>query len=95
MKTYELMVIFNPEVDPADDKKRDTLLAKMLQDSGVKIKSVNTIGKKQLSYDIRKQKEGVYVQATVEAQALNVGQIKKQSNLMPEILRFLFTNIKE
>jgi small subunit ribosomal protein S6 len=95
MKTYELMVIFSPEVDPADEKKRDDLVKKMLNDTGAKIKSINTIGKKHLSYDIKKQKEGVYVLATVEAQTLNVGQIKKQTNLIPEILRFLFTNIKE
>ncbi len=90
MRQYELMVIFRPDFDIKDAKKRDEVIAKLLGAS-VKVQDVTDMGKKRLAYPIQKHEEGHYILAIVTADALKVGEIEKQVRLQTDVIRYLLT----
>ena len=85
-RTYELMVVFAPAVEVTDKTALD-MVAKLVGDK-VKVESVSLLGKKTLAYLIKKQKEGIYVLATVKG-LITVRDIEKRVQLGTEVLRFL------
>ncbi len=90
MRQYELMVIFRPDFDIKDAKKRDEVIFKLLGAS-VKVQEVTDMGKKRLAYPIQKHEEGHYVLAMLAADALKVGEIEKQMRLQTDVIRYLLT----
>lgn len=93
MRTYELMLILTHGFDADSEKKREEVVKKLLGDK-VAIPEITSWGKKELAYPIKKQTEGVYLLATVEADGLLVGEVEKQARLIPDVLRYLLT-VKE
>ena len=87
-RQYELMVLLKPEFDAESIKKREEVVKKLLGD-GVTLKEVTSLGKKQLTYPIKKQTDAVYLLAHIEAEKLSVGDIEKKSKLVEEVLRWL------
>lgn len=84
-RQYELMVL----------AKTDAFDVKKLLANGAIVKEVKNLGKKQLSYPIKKQTEGVYLLVNIEAESLAVGEIEKRVKLDENILRFLLTYGKQ
>ncbi len=93
MRRYEFMLIFRPDFDTKDTKKRDEVIAKLLGAS-VKVTNVTDMGKKRLAYPIQKYEEGNYVLVLLSADALKVGEIEKQVRLQTDVIRYLLT-VKE
>lgn len=92
MTTYELMVLVAPTVDMTAEKTQTDLIKKLIGDAAT-VKSVTSLGKKQLAYMIKKQSEATYLVAEVEG-TIKVGDVEKRTKLMDEIVRFLLT-VKE
>lgn len=90
MQQYELMVVFAPTVDEKDANKLEESVGKLLGD-GATVSGVTILGKKFLAYPIQKQTEGVYVLATVAAEALRVSDIEKRTRVGTDVLRYLLT----
>ena len=93
MGSYELMIILRPDIDPTDNKKRDSILEKLLGADAKYIKETVSMGKKRLAYEIDKNHEGVYNLVKLEAPHLEAGLMRKQAKLMPEIVRFLLLSV--
>lgn len=91
-RQYELMVVFHPTVDASDAKKLEEGVKKLVGDSAT-LSDVKLLGKKSLAYPIQKQTEGVYVLATLTAEALHVSDIEKRTKVGAEVLRYLLTAI--
>lgn len=90
-RVYELMLVLRPDFG-GDEKQTRDLVAKLIGDR--KIKEFTLMGKKRLAYPIKKQTEGVYVVATFEGGAMDIGAFEKQIKLGTDVLRFLVT-VKE
>lgn len=91
MYTYELMLVVGSDFDHENAKKREELIKKLVGE-GVKLAEVNVLGKKLLAYPIKKQTEGVYLLAKLEAEnGLVVANLEKQSRLNEVVLRYLLT----
>lgn len=88
-RTYELMVVVRPDFPVDDTKKRDDLIQKLVK--GATIKDVTVLGKKHLSYPIRKQTDGIYVLAHVEGDSIQVRDVQKEAQLGTDVIRFLLT----
>ncbi len=84
------MLVFRPDFDTKDTKKRDEIIHKLAGD-GVTVKDVTDMGKKRLAYPILKHEEGVYVLAILEGEAIKVGEIEKQTRLQTDVIRYLLT----
>ncbi len=92
MTTYELMVLVNASVDMTAEKTQKDLVTKLVG-AGVTVKEVTSLGKKQLAYIIKKQKEATYLVAVVEG-TIKVADIEKRTRLMDDVLRYMLT-VKE
>lgn len=88
-----MMVIFDPSLDAADTKKRDILIGKLLGEQAKFIKDKITLGKKQLAYDINKQKEGLYCLFKLDGPRIDMTILEKQVKLMPEVIRYLLVQV--
>jgi small subunit ribosomal protein S6 len=95
MRTYELMLILTPETDPTDTKKITETVNKLLGVQAKSVEKVEIIGKKRLSYPIRKLSEGVYVLAKLKSERIDLAPIEKTVRLIPEVLRHMVSLVKE
>lgn len=86
-RAYEMMVLVKSDYDGESVKKREELLKKLLGDA-VTLKEVKLLGKKQLTYPIKKQTEAVYLLATVTG-TIVASEVDKRAKLDENVLRFL------
>jgi small subunit ribosomal protein S6 len=89
-RTYELMLVLQPEIDSKDTAKITEIAKKLVSDVG-SVKEVTIIGKKSLSYPIKKKTEGLYVQVAMEGERVDVSKIERKMQLGTEVLRYLLT----
>lgn len=87
------MLILMPSFEGENERKREDIIKKLLGDK-VTVREITSWGKRQLAYPIKKQTEGIYLLAMIDADSLVVGEVEKQARLMPDVLRYLLT-VKE
>lgn len=89
MRSYELTLIFPSSLDEAGQEKILTKIKKIITDAGGKIGKIDEWGKRQLTYPIKKQKEGVYFLLNLELEGKEAKQIEEKLKLEEVILRHL------
>ena len=88
MNKYESVIIINPSVD--DDKLKD--LEKRFTDlinKDGKLEKVDELGKKKLAYEIRKNKEGIYVVLYFEANPTLIAELERNYRITDEVIKFI------
>lgn len=94
MKTYELTVLFHPDLEvslePAINKVKDILTA-----AGGKVLAENNEGKKHLAYTIKKQDYAVYYDFDVELLPESVKKVSSTLNITDEVIRYLLVSKEE
>ena len=89
------MVLVDPSFDGENTKKRDALFTALLKGVGeTKITAVNDLGKKQISYPIKKKTEAYYFLVELDGSGVKQGDIQNNAKMQPEVLRYLLT-VKE
>ena len=88
MNKYESVIIINPSVD--DDKVKDLekRFTDMINKDG-KLEKVDELGKKKLAYDIKKNKEGIYVVLYFEANPALIAELERNYRITDEVIKFL------
>ncbi|MCL4338199.1 30S ribosomal protein S6 [Patescibacteria group bacterium] len=94
LRKYELTLIFRISV--ADEKVKKTLeeIGKIISSSG-KVTKTTEWGKRELSYPIKKEKEGKYLLLDMEADGDKILGLKEKFKLNEAILRYLFVRPPE
>src|SRR5215213_9087078 len=59
------------------------------------VKKIDRTGRKRMAYEIDKQREGFYVMFEAEIEPRAIGEIERQLNLAPAVLRYLFVRTDE
>lgn len=90
MKTYELLAIFKPNLDADEVDKNLSKIEETIVSYKGKITSVDKIGRKKLSYDIQKFRDGFFVSEILSIPADKVTEFKRQLKLNDNILRIMF-----
>lgn len=87
MKDYEAIIILKPELD--GDALKVTLkeILDMLKKYNCNIENVDEWGKRALSYEIKKKKEGLYHLANFKATPENIVKINREFRLNENVLR--------
>ncbi|MBI3498368.1 MAG: 30S ribosomal protein S6 [Proteobacteria bacterium] len=70
-----------------------TQLGEQLKALGAEVTKVENWGKRRLSYDVRKQREGTYAVLEVSAEPSMVKEFERQVRLNENVLRFLSTRV--
>ena len=91
MRTYELVLIFHPELDEnalneALDKVKGWITA-----GGGSISKVDNWGQKRLAYLIRKQREGQYFLLTAEMDPALTSELDRNLRFHEPVIRYMIT----
>lgn len=87
MRQYELMVIFDPEIDErAVTPAMEKFLAVVKEGKGT-IDNVDVWGSRRLAYEIDKRTEGVYVVVDMNATPDQAQEVDRQLGLAESVLR--------
>ncbi|PIV00873.1 30S ribosomal protein S6 [Candidatus Shapirobacteria bacterium CG03_land_8_20_14_0_80_39_12] len=93
-KTYELVVILDPELKTEEQEKLLAKIKKIITDLEGKVSSTKEWGKKDLSYSIAKKKSGVFYILNIEIPPAGVVSLRQKLSLEEKILRYLLV-VKE
>ncbi|MEE3718579.1 30S ribosomal protein S6 [Tumidithrix elongata RA019] len=88
-RLYETMYILRPDLN---DQDTDAAIAKyqtILQNNGAEPITIQHRGKRRLAYDIKKHREGIYVQMNYSAEPRTVEEMEKVMRLGEEVIRYL------
>ena len=94
MKKYEAVIILNPNLS----SKVDSFIKdfeKLLKANTFKIKKIEDIGRRQLSYSINNHNKGHYLIFNIEGNAVNLIDIENKIKYNESIIRHLFISVKE
>ena len=87
MRTYEIMMIIDPDVD---DRQVAGLVEKPLEGlkaAGGTVENVDIWGRRRLAYEIQKKTEGIYVVLNLTAEPDDVKELDRQFTLNEQIMR--------
>ena len=90
---YEILVIFDPRPTDEDVTALLTRVQEMLKGLGAEVGTVENWGKRRLTYDIRKQREGTYAVIPCSAEPAAVREFERQLKLNENVLRYMSTRV--
>ena len=88
-RTYELTVVFSPQLNEKDLTAATAAVGKVVEKAGGKMGKLQEWGKKMLAYPIKKENEGVFRFWLVEVPTEMVVGVDKELRLIEGVLRFL------
>lgn len=90
---YEILVIFDPRPTDEEIAAMLTRLQDNLKGLGAEIGKVENWGKRRLTYDMRKQREGTYAVMECSATPAMVKEFERQLRLNENVLRYMTTRV--
>jgi len=91
-RKYELMLVLHPSVAAEDEKAQDELIGKLLGGQNLTVKKT-VLGKKELSYPILKQTEGLYMLIELEGAAVKTDVVATSARVEENLLRYLLKRV--
>lgn len=91
MRQYNLMLVFRPDFDIEDAKKRDELIKKLLNGTTAEIVETEVLGKRELAYEINKYREAHYVLLRLQTESFQLAPFEQQIKLGDTVIRYLLT----
>ncbi|MGH7441234.1 MAG: 30S ribosomal protein S6 [bacterium] len=88
MIPYESMVIIEPGLTKEDADKLVDRYAEVIKTEGGEVTKIDRMGKRKLSYPMRKHAEGTYALLVYNAPPTAVAELERQMRLADEVLKF-------
>ena len=88
MRTYELMVILDPDLEertvaPSLEQYLNNVVVK----DGGKVEKLDVWGRRRLAYEVNKNAEGIYAVIELQAEPATVKELDRQLGLNESVLR--------
>ncbi|SFD04032.1 small subunit ribosomal protein S6 [Nocardioides terrae] len=87
MRAYEVMVILDPSLDERTVAPSLDKYLNVIRTDGGTVDNVEVWGRRRLSYEIKKNAEGIYAVVTLTAEPATVKELDRQLTLNESILR--------
>ncbi|GAA1951556.1 30S ribosomal protein S6 [Nocardioides panacihumi] len=87
MRAYEVMVILDPSLDERTVAPSLDKYLNVVRNDGGTVDNVDVWGRRRLSYEIKKNAEGIYAVVTLTAEPATVKELDRQLTLNESILR--------
>ena len=94
MNKYESVIIINPSVDEDKVKSLVDRFSDLINKNG-KVEIVDTIGKKKLAYEVKKNREGIYVVFYFEAEPTLIAELERNYRITDEVIKFIVVKVEE
>ena len=88
MNKYESIIIVNPNVDEAGLKALEEKFTGLINENG-KVESVENMGKRKLSYEIKKFNEATYMLFNFEAKPDSIVELERVYRITDDIIKFI------
>lgn len=88
MNKYESIIIINPNLDEEALKALEDKFVALINENG-KVENVVEMGKRKLSYEIKKLKEAYYIEFDFESKPEAIAEIERIYRITDEILKFI------
>jgi small subunit ribosomal protein S6 len=88
---YELLLILDPSLDERTVAPSIDTFLNVIRHGGGTVESVDIWGKRRLSFEIRKNAEGIYAVINVRCESAVVTELDRQLNLNESVLRTKIT----
>jgi len=92
MRSYEIMLAINPQLE---DKELDSLLdklKKLITDAKGEITNTNKWGKRKLSYEIKDFTEAIYVVLNFNVDEKIIAELERVIKLEEKVIRYLLAS---
>jgi len=86
---YETMYILRPDLGEELTKRAIEKYQTLLRDMGAEILETQHRGKRRLAYEIKKQREGVYIQMNYQADGSAIAFLERSMRLSEDVIRYL------
>ncbi len=93
LRPYETLLIIDPRPTDEEVGQLLTRLQDILKELGAQVTRLENWGKRRLTYEIKKQREGTYAVFDVSAEPSMVKEFERQLKLNENVLRFLTTRV--
>lgn len=88
MNKYESVIIVAPTINEKQQKEIENKYSKLIKENG-KLEDFQNLGKKKLAYEIKKNKEGLYMQINFESEASFITELERQYRIDDNIMKFI------
>lgn len=88
MNKYESIIIINPSVEEQGVKELTQRFTDLINKDG-KVESVEDMGKRKLAYEVKKNKEGIYVLFNFEANPDSIVELERNYRITDEVIKFI------
>ncbi len=88
MNKYESVIIINPSVDEDKVKSLIDRFSDLINTQG-KVTKVDNMGKRKLAYEVKKNKEGIYVVFYFEAEPSLIAELERNYRITDEVIKFI------
>ncbi len=88
MNKYESIIIVNPNVDEDKLKELENTITALVNKDG-KMDKVEEMGKKRLAYEVKKNKEGIYVAFYFEGNPTLIAELERNYRIIDEVIKFI------
>jgi len=87
MRSYELMVILDPDLEERTVAPSLDTYLNVVRNDGGSIDNIDIWGRRRLAYEIEKNAEGIYAVVTLQAEPATVKELDRQLGLNESVLR--------
>ncbi len=94
MNKYESVIIINPSVDDEKLKALEAKFTELINKDG-KLTKVDEMGKRKLAYEVKKNKEGIYVTFYFEANPDLIAELERNYRITDEVIKFIVIRVEE
>lgn len=95
LRDYELVVIADPTLDEEGVATLNQRVAEMISAGNGTVTNTNVWGRRKLTYSIRKQTEGIYVQINFQMAPSASRELERMLKLDEQIIRYLIIRLDE
>ena len=88
MNKYESIIIVNPKLNEKQQNEIENKCKKIINKNGNVI-SIENIGKKRLAYEVKKNKEGIYIEINFTSEVSFIAELERQYKIDENVIKFI------
>ena len=94
-RSYEVMFIVRPDMEEADVDKLIAGLEQTITHGGGTLKSTEKLGRRKLSYMVRKFNDGNYVLLVIQAEGGLIAEVERRLRVTEPVIKFITVRTDE
>ncbi|CAB4812070.1 unannotated protein [freshwater metagenome] len=95
MRAYELMIIFDGDVEDTAVNAMLTNVNKLVADGGGEVKKTDRWGRRRFAYEINHKWEGIYVVLEISTEGRDLHEVERVLHIADEVVRHKVMRLPE